>query len=366
VVLAGVVVVTLATLVVALPPGNPLVVPLAVLFVLVAPGYALVSALFPARRAARTRDGHNLDVRGLDFPERLALGVGTSIVVAPFVAFVLQTTVVGIARTPVLVLLGVGTLFVIVLAVLRWRALPPELRYDVGISTAPLRSGSLVDRVLIVVVALVVVVAVSSVGYATTTSRGGEDLTEFYVLAVQDDGTLLADNYPSDLEVGESTELYVGLDNHRGAETRYTVVGVVQEVDLDTGAVVRQDEFQRDTVTVADERSWGVRHEFSPLWAGVDIRVVYLLYVGDAPGVVSRESAVESVHIWMDVTDPFGLDEDATAAAAATGSAGAAPVAVSEPNTGMGATNSSATTNRSGATDTSNASDPAVGAAASA
>jgi uncharacterized membrane protein len=314
-----VVAVTWLTIPFALSPGNPLVVAIAVLFVLVAPGYAIVSALFPARRAAETSEGHRLDVRGLDFPERLALGVGTSVVVAPFVAFALRTTVVGIDRAPVLVVLGALTLAATAVAAVRWRALPPGLRYQ--FTVAPLRASTTADRLLVVVVAVAVVVAVSSVGYATTTARGGEDITEFYVLAVQEDGSLLADNYPSSLTLGESARLFVGLDNHRGTDTTYTVVAVAQQVDLDTGEVLRQEEFQRYTTTVDDGDSWGVRHEFTPVWTGVNVRVTYLLYVGNAPPVASAESAEESVHLWVDVVDP--LTADGPRRGGATGASGA-------------------------------------------
>jgi uncharacterized membrane protein len=302
------------------PTESLLVVPIAVLFVLVAPGYAIVSALFPARRAAETSEGHRLDVRGLDFPERLALGVGTSVVVAPFVAFALRTTVVGIDRAPVLVVLGALTLVATAVAVVRWRALPPGLRYQ--LTADPLRVSPTADRLLVVVVAVAVVIAASSVGYATTTARGGEDITEFYVLAVQADGSLLADNYPSSLTLGEPARLYVGLDNHRGTDTTYTVVAVAQQVDLDTGEVLRQEEFQRYTTTVADGEAWGVRHEFTPAWTGVDVRVAYLLYIDRVPLAVSQGTADDSVHLWMDVLDP--LDEPLSGLGTAAGGTAAA------------------------------------------
>lgn len=350
------------TLLVSIPAGNPLVVPIALLFVLVAPGYAIVAALFPARRAAETADGHRLDVRGLDFPERLALGVGTSIVVAPFVAFSLHSSVVGVARGPVVMLLGLVTLTAAAAAILRWRSLPPELRFQLSVS--PLRAGTSVDRLLVVVVAIVVVVAVSSVGYATTTSRGGEDLTELYVLAVQDDGTIRAENYPGILVLGEPTELYVGLDNHRGAEARFTVVGVVQSVDLDTGAVLRQEEFQRYTATVADGESWGVRHEFTPVWTGVNVRVVYLLYVDTAPSVVSRETAEQSVHIWMDVVDPLTVEGGPLVDGGASDDSTDGPAEnTNETDTGATTGNETASGGESGST---NESATAVGATASA
>ena len=35
--------------------------------------------------------------------------------------------------------------------------------------------------------------------------------------------------------------MFVGLDNHRGTDTTYTVVAVAQQVDLDTGEVLRQE-----------------------------------------------------------------------------------------------------------------------------
>lgn len=357
VVVVAIVAAAWATLVAPLPTGNPLVVPLALLFVVIAPGYAIVTALFPARREAQTSDGHRLDVRGLDFPERLALGVGTSIVVVPFVAFALQATVSGVTRTPVIVFIGLLTLVATAAAILRWRALPRELRYEVRVSFP--RHAPLADRVLVVVVAIAVVVAISSVGFATTTQRGGEDLTEFYVLAVQPDGTLLAEDYPNTISVGESHPLHIALDNHRGTATTYTVVALVQEVDLETGTVIRQEEFQRYVTTVDDGQSWGVTHDVAPVWTGVNIRIVYLLYIDEQPTTPSIATADQSVHLWMDVLDPLTDESAGTQSLGSTTVGDATPTSSTTETNGTANTTTTTSTTTNTTTNTS-----AAGAAA--
>jgi hypothetical protein len=63
-----------------------------------------------------------------------------------------------------------------------------------------------------------------------------------------------------------------------------------------------------DTVTpaVEDGETWEQSHTTRPAMTGDNIRLTYLLYVGNPPAETTpqADSAYRSVHIWLEVGSP--------------------------------------------------------------
>ena len=332
--LAGALALVAATNVAVLAPlirETPLRIPLGLAFVLFVPGYAFIAALFPEAGESPTAadaadDGTSedadeaglgsyvpgLDRSGIDGIERVALSFGLSIAIVPLIGLVLNFTPWGIRLVPIMLAVsGFTVVATVVGAVRRWE-LPPEERFRVPYRewyaagrAELLEPDTRGDAVLNVLLVASVVLALGSVGYAVMVPPQGEQFSAVYVLTEDDDGELVAADYPSELEHGEAAEIVVGVDNHEHRTVDYTVVVVEQRVETvgNESVVEEQRELDRFQTTIAHEESWHHPHEIEPTLTGEDVRVVWLLFPDEAPAEPTMDDTEYSVHIWIDVEE---------------------------------------------------------------
>lgn len=324
--LVAAVVLTAATVVATLVPflaDTPLRAVLGFGFVLFVPGYALVSALFPGSVAA----GREGTPSG---PARVALAVLASVVLAALVGGSLSL-VGGLGPTTAVVALAAVTLLGIGVAVRRRRALPPDERFvaPVGPWVSALRSafldpGTRGDATLNVLLAVVVVLAVGGTVYATAVPGNGERFTEFYLLAEDADGDLVAAGYPTQFTAGEPRSQYVGLTNREGETVSYTVLVQLQRVTVTNDSVrVREREPLRQfTPEVADGEGWRRNHTVTPTLTGDRLRLTYLLYRGAPPAEPTVGNAYEHAYTWVNVSAANASAANASASTASLGGRG--------------------------------------------
>jgi uncharacterized membrane protein len=238
----GIIVVALLV-VVALSAPFPLRVIFGLPFLLFFPGYTLVAALFPEA-------GH---INGL---ERLALSFGLSIALTVFIV-----------------------------AYLRRRRLRADERFVVtfGMKMPSWAKLSARDRVLSIVLVLSAVVAIGAIGYMFAAPPAGEQFTEFYVLGP---GGQAAD-YPTQLALGDKGAVLVGVVNHEGEETSYSL-----EVTTDG---VRDGEVR--PIVLADGDTWEEEVSFAPQHSGESQKVEFLLYKG------GESEPCETLHLFVDVSE---------------------------------------------------------------
>lgn len=275
-------------------------------FVAFVPGYTLVCTAFPRRVRADARRTSRVDGRGLTLVERLALSVATSVALAGLIGLVAHTA--GLPGRPSLaVSLGVVTVLGAALATKRREAVPSTVRFEPTVLSrlSPARTETLgfetrQDLASVVVVGLVVLLVVSGAAYAM--AGPGEDTgdTAFYLLA--DDGETAAENYPDTLTVGEESSLIVGIENDEGRTVTYTVVVQLQEVDADLN-VQSSTELDRFEATLEDGETLEGEHTVAPDQSGENLRLTYLLYVGEAPDSPGEADAYRSTYVWVDVGD---------------------------------------------------------------
>jgi uncharacterized membrane protein len=341
--------VVLATDVVVFAPvvsETPLRVVFGLTLVLFCPGYALVAALFPERgkRAvgAGGDDGGDgasdadpgsepaADAEsvpesartpttgatggGIDGIERVALSIGLSVAVVPLVGLVLNFTPLGIRLVPIMVAISVLTLGATALAARRRWALPAEERLTVpyrewfsNARSELFRPATRADAALNLLLAVSLVLAATSVGYALLIPADGEEFTEFYLLTENRSDELVAADYPTNLTRGEPTPLVLGIENNEGEPERYTVVVELQRVERgpnNTTTVLDERELRRFGPRVGANETWTRRHDLTPTMTGDRLRVVYLLYRDSPPSDPGTGTAYRELHLWVNVSRP--------------------------------------------------------------
>ena len=352
--LAAIVLLSLLMLVVVLVPGlneTSLRVVFGLIFVLFLPGYAFIAALFPDSGTSPVSDSElpegresptegeedterpssseetgsssektwlferRTDRSGIDGLERVALSFALSIAIVPLVAFIMDIWGWGIGLVPMIPAITLFTLGCIAIAAARRWKLEPEDRFVVpyrawiGVAKAEvsdLRNGG--DAVVNVALALAIVLAIASIGYAVALPPQGEEYTDFHLLTENEEGELVADGYPEEIVLGESAELVVGVSNNERSTEEYTVVVKLEEIDVDddTTSVQRWETLDQFSITLDHGESDQRIHALEPTMVGEDLRVVYLLYKGDVPTEPTRENSYRDLHIWIDVVESDG------------------------------------------------------------
>ena len=251
-------------------------------FLLFFPGYTLMAALFPERGS-------------LGGVERVALSFGLSIAVVPLIGLVLNFTPWGIRLDPILISLAVFVIAASGVAVYRREKLAPEERFRVRLNVGlpffqDWQKQSTADNVLSLVLAVVLAVAIASLGYTIATPRVGEAFTEFYILGPRGK----AENYPTALKVGEEGRVIIGIVNHEHEPAGYKV-----EIRIDgQKAKLRILGEDRGEVTVELEhgRKWERVVGFVPQKTGRQ-KVEFVLYREGEPYFE------EPLHLWIDVEE---------------------------------------------------------------
>ena len=282
-------------------------------FVLFVPGYALVAALFPERGPDDGPDADAVESTegGITGLERVALSFGVSIAVVPLVGLILNFTPWGIRLVPIVLSLTALEVVLVVLAARRRAELTPEERFIVPwrawLASARkefFEPETRTDAALNVLLAVSIVLAVSSVGYAVGVPKQGESFSEFYLLTEGSDGELVADDYPTEFTAGQGQPLVVGIGNQEHTTVDYTVLVELHEVEVQNNStrVLDRERLQQFDPTVEHNETWQQRHTVAPTMTGDRLRLTYLLYRGAPPQTPTTENAYRELHLWANVT----------------------------------------------------------------
>jgi uncharacterized membrane protein len=275
--LIGIVTILLVVVIVFFPSSIIARIILGLPFLLFFPGYTLMAALFPKKGS-------------LGGVERVALSFGLSIAVVPLIGLILNFTPWGIRLDPILISLVVFIIAASGVAWYRREKLAPEERFTVpfNIRLPSWRGQSLADKVLSVVLAVAILVALGTLGYVAATPKAGEKLTEFYILGL--DGK--ANNYPTELKVGEEGRVILGIVNHEQSRTSYRVEVWISGKQ----AKLRIDGKDTTEIKVELEREgkWEKEVGFVPQEVGQQ-KVEFVLYKEGVPYFG------EPLHLWINV-----------------------------------------------------------------
>jgi uncharacterized membrane protein len=261
-----------------IPPLNeisPIRIILGLPLVLFLPGYSLIATLFPRKD-------------DLDAIERIALSVGLSIAITPLLGLALNYTPFGIQLSPILIVLSVFTISLAISAYVRRGRIPEEDRFVVdfaaffkSLKESFKTSNTKIDKILTVVLIISIILAISMTVYVILTPKEGEKFTEFYVLGPGG----MAEEYPTNLTVGEEGEVIIGVVNHEYAAVTYQL-----ELKVNGGVI------DQKSIVLTHNETWEGPFTFRAMKEGEDQKLEFLLYK------VGEEGIYRSLHLWMDVT----------------------------------------------------------------
>jgi len=239
-------------------------------FLLFFPGYTLIAALFPKKQS-------------LGGIERIALSFGLSIAVVPLMGLILNYTPWGIRLYPILISI---TTFILAMCGLAWhrrRSLAESERFSVSfkIRFPSWRGESTLDRVLSVILVAAIVGAIGTLGYVIATPKVGERFTEFYILGPGGK----AEEYPTNLKLGERGEVILGIVNHEQEEMGYQVRVVMNDeeggvrtwLEGEGGELNSVADNSIDIAPLAHEEEWEEGLLFEPLQQGEKQKLAFLL-----------------------------------------------------------------------------------------
>lgn len=251
-------------------PDSPLRIAIGLPFVLFFPGYTLICALFPGKK-------------DLDGIERMALSIGLSLAVVPLIGLALNYTPFGIRLHPTIVSLFLFTLLMSILSTYRRDKLPSESRFApyISVKIPEWRALSMHDKLMSVVLISCIFFAGSLTAYFASMPRIGERFTEFYVLGSGEK----IENYPTNLTLGESGTVILGVVNHEYEEVAYRIV---IKLDNETIGTI-------DNITLNHEMKWEKKYTFTPEKTSEKIKLEFLLFREDL------DEPYLSLHLWITV-----------------------------------------------------------------
>lgn len=297
--------VLLTMLAVSLPVvrDSPIRVVITLGFVLFAPGYALIAALFPEQNISKNAQQSESSIDNL---ERVVLSFGASIAVVVLIGLTLNFTPWGITFVPAVVSLGGLTLGLIAVAAVQRQQVEPSIRFTVSPTLNELRNpADRSDAVMNIVIIISLLIIVLFLTFFVATPTQEEAFTELSVLTETDSGTLIADNYPSNITHGETQSLVVMVSNQEAEQVSYTLVIELQRVSVDNGEISVQEvtELHQFSPTLSDNETWRQPHNITPEMTGKNLRLRYALYRNDG-AAAQTDDAYRTVHLWLNVSAP--------------------------------------------------------------
>lgn len=315
--------------------------------VLFIPGYTLVAALFPAgeklptdgdnQRAESNNDMNTADetivnnkiyytINGI---ERVALSFVLNIVIVSVLWLGLGFTSLETRLMPFTIVVSAITVLSAAVATQRRLELPDDEQFSLSYSKwinltrqKLLHPNSHTDQVLNILLIISLLMIIGSVGYAVAVPPQ-DGFSEFYLLTESEDGTLVADGYPSEFVGDESKSVILGISNNEHEPTEYTVIAEIQRVEtVESGAqastnpsadnsieteIIDREQLGQLTTTLDHEETVHKSHELNPRMTGEDLRIQYLLFKNTPPANPTRENAYRSLRLWVDV---FETEED--------------------------------------------------------
>ncbi len=271
--------IVLTLLFVLVPPldRTPIRIIFGIPVVLFLPGYVLIAALFPGKN-------------DLDPIERTALSFGLSIAIVPLIGLGLNFTPWGIRLVPIIITLTLFILAMTVIAHFRRLRLQENQRFDVNLmeiyksakTEIIHRPENRVDKILTVVLIISIVTSLFMVVYVIVTPKQGEKFTEFYLLGPRGK----AEGYPTNLTVGKTDSVVVGIVNHEYEKVNYTL-----------RVEINEDILNEEQIQIANNQTWEHQVNFTPRHAGTGLKLQFLLFKDN-----NFTQSYRDTHLWVGVS----------------------------------------------------------------
>ncbi len=259
----------LLIIIITLSPSSVLRVILGLPFVFFFPGYALITALYPAKKSLSTF-------------ARIALSFGFSLVITALVGLILNYTPWGIRLYPSLISLFIFNLIMSAIAWLRQKSIPESdkisISFNLVLPSGPVSSS----RVLSIILVVVILGTLGTLSYVIATPKIGEKYTEFYILG--EEGK--AANYPKNLSLGEEGKVVAGIINREQQTMSYRL-----EVRIDN-----LKKAEAGPLTLEPDGKWEAPLSFKPDKAGDNQKLEFLLFKAG-----ESDPYMKPLYLWVNV-----------------------------------------------------------------
>lgn len=243
------------------------------LLILFVSGYALISFIYPRKES-------------LEGIERFALSFGLSLVITSIIGFTVYSQL-GTQINYIFLVVSILTIILSFLAYIRRLNLQEEDRFNVNFKyyfnriIESFNGESKKDKVLSIILAVSIILAISATAYVIAVPKEGEKFTEFYILGP--DGK--ASNYPTNLTVGQTGNVTVGIVNHEYSTVNYEMI-----IKLNNQTI-------NDTnITLSNNETWQQPFTFTPSSYGQNQELEFLLYK-----LPDNNTVYRSLHLWVNV-----------------------------------------------------------------
>jgi uncharacterized membrane protein len=141
--------------------------------------------------------------------------------------------------------------------------------------------SSRLERVATFLLLACLIACVGATIYLAASPKVGEKFTEFYILGPSGK----AEGYPTNLTLGESGTVIIGVANHEYESVTYRIVVTLDNETIST----------IENITLNHDKKWERNYTFTPQKAGDRMKLQFLLY---------REGVKEpyrTLHLWVTV-----------------------------------------------------------------
>ena len=189
----------------------------------------------------------------------------------------------GCTPVPLYAILFAKAMSIVPLSVRSRFSLQTRLAASPALNPTGRGSSSRLSRVLSVVLVLAIMGTIGAIVYLAITPHIGEKFTEFYILGLQGK----AEDYPTDIVLGEEARVILGIVNQEYEEVSYRV-----EVRID-----KATNKKIGPVVLPHEQKWEQAISFTPTKVGEDQKVEFVLYKH------GQEEPCLTLRLWINVKE---------------------------------------------------------------
>lgn len=283
---------------------------LGIIAMIVLPGYAFIALLYPHNEPSFPTNTlfDWPSRREMEHLERFILSIGLSVLIVPFVGFVVAHAGYQLSPSMLVYSIAVVTVIFSIGAFIRRFNLQATERYTIievfpSIEHYSLKNQFSTSRNFIIMIVLLVGcgIAIAGVTTAFITAESGEEYTEMYLLMEDPDSEeYIAYNYSVDDTLIEQSNIYLSLRNLEGKAVAYEIVVQAEYVDSEENSIIHRHEVDQLTQRIAH----GQRERFEYSINQDEIeganRISFLVYTSTPPSEPTPANAYRSVHIWID------------------------------------------------------------------
>lgn len=290
------------------PMNTPVRTALALPLLVFLPGYFVLAVVFPRASTTDNRPPWNREATRIDLFERLALSYGLSLAILPLLALALTSLSLELTAGTILTSLTTIVLVCVPLTVGRRASVESAQRYELPVgrwlsgTVDAVRERPRKVRFVNGLLVLSIVVGLGVTAGAILAQPGHAEYTELAVLTENNQGQLVAGDYPTTVTAGESVPLILSVENRADRAADYAVIVQAQRLGPD-GQVARRERVQSFSHTVGSGSEWRRPHDVTIPFEASRVRLTYLLYTGSPPPTPTRDNADRSVHIWLSSSD---------------------------------------------------------------